>query len=143
MIDQKITAAHQWIVNVSERQPKWWAEHAAWVHVAIGLATSAATLDGGLSVVLAALNLAGATMWIWMARVPFLLAGVGSSGMLRLIVWTVVVIRMAILTQTTELLRVAQMVEDLAGLSFLYFAACRPPPPRNRRRQAVVQGSTA
>lgn len=142
MIDQKVLAGFQWLVDESERQPSWWAEHAAWAGMAFGLV--AYILASGNDVKLywiGALFIVGA-LNIYACRVPSLLSAVGSGWYARVLLGALLAIRIFSFVVAPENWRAAYIANDALLLALLYFAACQPPRPR-KRRQTVPQGGAA
>jgi hypothetical protein len=138
MIDQKVMDAHQWVVDETERKPAWWAEQTAWAYAAIGLVSDALTWDGGWDVLFLALNLVVAAACILVARAPTCLSSVGASaGFSRAILWGLVALRLFGMAFAPDPAIAARLLHAMLGLSFLYFAGCKPPRPRAPRRQVA------
>lgn len=141
MIDEKVIAMHQWIVDESERQPAWWAEQAAWAFGAVGLVTDALTWTSGWHFVAAALNLSAATLCIFASRTPVFFERISvNGGPARAIFWAIFAMRLGFLIVEPDASRTARVLHEACGLSFLYFASCKPPRPR-KRRQVVVKSA--
>lgn len=142
MIDQKIIAAHQWIVDESERKPAWWVEQLAWAFIAAEVAASAFTWEGGWDILWLAISLGFGTVTIYIARSPALLStsrmNSPSSRKLMLAITTYLGVSLLL---TPDAGRLAHFLGMFLMTSWHYFAACEPPRPK-KRRQAVAQGAS-
>lgn len=142
MIDQKVLAGFQWLVDESERQPAWWAEHTAWAGTAFGIVAYILAWNGEIELFwLGILFMAGGLM-VYLCRVPLFFSMFGSRGYVRAIFWVSLATRVAAFIAGPANWRAAYIANDALLLAFAYFAACQPPRPR-RRRQAVAQRGAA
>jgi hypothetical protein len=147
MIDKKIIDAHQFLIDVSERKPTWWAENIAWAYVAFGFI--GLVLVRSIRPQLFLIDLfwtgiiliAGGAM-VCISRVPAFFSMVGARNFIRAIFWVDLAMRIISLFSSAENWKVAYMINSALLLSYLYFCACKPPRPR-KRRQASAQIGTA
>jgi hypothetical protein len=143
MIDEKLIAAHQLVVDESERQPAWWAEHTAWAFLATHLTASLLLWKGGWDILSAVFGLVLGTTVIYATRSPVLLAMLGSKGkFLRLTLLALIVYYVVKLIMDPSISLASSILSMLLLLSSDYFAACQPPRPRKRSR-SVSQGGVA
>lgn len=142
MIDRKIIAMHQWIVDESERKPAWWVEQLAWAFIAAQIAASAFTWKGGWDVLWLAISLIFGTVTIIIARSPALLStskmNSPSSRQLMLAISIYLIVGLLV---NPDAGRFAHLLGMLLMTSWHYFAACEPPRPK-KRRQTATQGAT-
>lgn len=147
-LDARIIAAHQWVVDLSQRQPAWCARQCAllgavcavlWPHFTdVSLLSAAVALVGFL--VLSATSLlpgaaaaVGAVTWI---RILFLLVVVLDFALLLLIA-------LAVLSADTTRFAFSMAI-DLAWCGYYYFAACHPPrPPVPRTSPRLARGGAS
>jgi hypothetical protein len=133
MIDQKVMAAHQWVIDKSQRTPAWWDEHLAWAFgifnaIAYILANSGNIQPFWLGIIV----FASAGMF-WISREPFLLSFVGSKDLIRWFFWVDFLTRTIQCAKDPTNWRAAYLLSAIVILLFLYFAACKPPHPRKHR----------
>lgn len=145
MIDQKMIAAHQWIVDESERQPGWWVEQTAWAYIATDITATALKLDSVWDIVAVACTLALGRLMILLSRSPALMASIGASDLslgVRFTLFALDVYYIVRLFMEPNIERAAFVLSSVLLLSCNYFVACKPPRPR-KRRQTVAQGGAA
>jgi hypothetical protein len=143
MIDQKIIATYQFVVDETERSPGWWAEQTAWAFIAADVVATALTWKGGWDILWVALTLIFGTSMIICSRDPVQLALIGANGKFqRLGLVALVVIFATLLVFVPSINIASDLLSTFLFSSTQYFAACQPPRPR-KRRQTVAQGGAA
>jgi hypothetical protein len=142
MIDQKAIDAHQWIVDVTNRQPAWWAENLAWAYVAFGIIGVALRPQAGGDLLWTGILIIAGVAMVFLAKHPPILSFIGAKALPRLFFWVDVVMRIVLFIGSAANWNLAYIANSCIALSFLCFAACKPPQPR-KRRESVAHGSAA
>jgi hypothetical protein len=134
-----IARLFQPIVNVSQRQPIWWAQQSA-ILMAVLLVMCGVLEGWAWPLVLAVCITVPAALLV--SRSPVLLAWLGSWQFWRVMSTWMTVVSFALLLlvwwAVSTLgepfpLPVLDNLSGLAQLSLMFFAACKPPPPRAPR----------
>lgn len=136
-IDAHLVAAHQWVVDATQRQPAWLARQCALLGAVCAVLWPHFT---GASLLSAALILVGFLVLAAVSLVPGAAASVGSVTWIRILFLLAVVFDFALLLLIALVVLPADttrfafsMALDLAWFGYYYFAACRPPRPRAPR----------
>lgn len=134
-----IAQVFQPVVNLSQRQPIWWAQQSA-ILMAV-LLVMCGVLDGwSWSIVLSVCIAVPASLLV--SRSPVLVAWIGAWQFWRIMsTWMTAVsaaMLLAVWWVVSSLgepfpLPVLDNLAGLAQLSMMFFAACKPPPPRAPR----------
>lgn len=139
MIDKKLLAAHQWVVDASERKPGWWAENVAYPITGLHVAPILLRLDSGWDGVAVLLLLALGACLISAARSESFLATLGADQSIRVIVLLLIAWDAFRLFVEPSGDRFARLIAGVIMMSYYYFAACKPPRPKNRKQRLVPQ----
>jgi hypothetical protein len=143
MIDEKLVSAHQWIVDLFQRQPAWWVEQTAWAFIAADIVAAALSWDSNWDIIIVLMTLGIGTSMIIASRNPALLASAATQAKpYRMMFLALLGYQLFILITTPVIDRLAHLLGTFLLTSCHYFAACQPPRPR-KRRQVIAQGGAA
>jgi hypothetical protein len=143
MIDKHLIAAHQWIVDVSERKPSWWVEQTAWAFIAADIVAAALSWDSYWNILVVVLTLGVGALMIMMSRNPALLSSSATKAFpSRMVFLLLLGYQIFNFVSKPDAVRAAHFLGTFLLTSCHYFAACQPPRPR-KRSQAVAQGGAA
>ncbi len=139
MIDTKLIAAHQWVIDETQRKPGWWAEQVIMAGTAMEIVRKVVTWEGGWDAALLLLVLIVCALLVGAARQPPLLKSIGQSMWIR--GFFIGLSALHIFTLFTEpgkvALNVLELVSSLCMLSYYSFAACDDPKPPKRKEKLV------
>lgn len=138
MIDTKLIAAHQWVVDESQKKPGWWAEQAVMGATAMELVHSVLTWDSGWDAIVVLLVLIVAPLLVHAARTPHILKSLGQSTWVRGLFLGLVALDAFTLFATDQIgINVIDLLGTVLMLSYYCFAACDDPKPPKRKEKLV------
>lgn len=138
MIDTKLIAAHQWIVDETERKPGWWAEQAIMASITLDIVLRVATWSSGWDAVLLLLSLIIGAVLVHAARNEAFLKSLGESRGIRAFFLGLIAFQLFILfTEEKVVYNLMRVVSSIGMVSFYYFAACDAPRPKKRKEKLV------
>lgn len=140
MIDTKLIKAHQWVVDVTEKKPGWWAENSIMAATAFDLVRNVLTWDSGWDAVILLLCLVCCTGLVYAARNEVLLKAAGDSKWIRGFFVGVVAFQVFTLFVNNHIaIDILDVLSATLMLSYYCFAACQGPRPRKRKEKLVLQ----
>lgn len=146
-IDNRITALFQALVNVSQRKPRWWAEHCAYLVVlALVVGVAMGPKDGApawVHWILAAMSLVVMTAMVIVTRVEWIWAALAEdpSEIWWRAMWVIFFADDVVRLCMGDHRQVPGLLYGLGILAFSYFLTCEDPPPPKPRTRASLAGS--
>jgi hypothetical protein len=139
MIDTKLIAAHQWVIDETQKKPGWWAEQVIMAGTAMEIVRKVVTWDSGWDAVLLFLVLVVAALLVSAARQPILLKSIGTSTWIRPFFLGLTALHLfTLFAEPGKLaLNMLELVAALCMLSYYCFAACDDPKPPKRKEKLV------
>lgn len=134
-----IARVFQPVVDLSQRQPIWWAQQSA-ILMAVLVVMSGVLNGWGWAITLTTFVAVPASLLV--SRSPVLVAWIGAWQIWRIMSTWMTAVSLALLLAVwwavSSLgepfpLSVLDKLPGLAQLSMMFFAACKPPPPRAPR----------
>lgn len=140
MIENKLIAIHQWIIDATQKKPGWWAEQTIMGATAIDMVKLALTWDGVWSAVSLIMILLCATGGVLVARNESSLKLVGASFIVRRFFIALVVYQVYLLFTSKQVsINILEVLSVLLVLSYYCFAACEAPRPKKRKEKLVLR----
>ena len=138
MIDTKLIAAHQWVVDETQKKPGWWAEQAIMAATTLEIVRRVVTWESGWDAVLLLLCLVVCAMLVHASRNPILLKSIGTSTWVRPFFLILVVLQLFTLPAGESIaVELIELISSIGMLSYYCFAACDDPRPRKRKEKLV------
>jgi hypothetical protein len=140
MIDTKLIAVHQWIVDESQKKPGWWAEHVMLAATCLDIVRRVLTWKSGWDAVTLLITLIVATVLVKAARHEVLLKSIGDSKWIRGFFLGLVALQLFFLFTTDQVgVNLLDVGAAIFMLSYYCFAGCDAPRPRKRKEKLVLK----
>ncbi len=138
-MDDKIIKAHQWIIDASQRDRKFWIEVSAGV-MFVGSATHAALAADAMYYLIGAMNCGIGLSYLVLSKNEGFLDAIGSMKMLRvawmlLVAWdTILMLLYCWYIGSVPARMMCGYMTDVGLFSIHYFCACKPPEPKRKTK---------
>ena len=139
MIDSKLIAMHQWIVDETEKKPTWWAEQVIWPAFTIDMVVRVLTWKSSwIDMLIMFFLLTFGALLITAARNESMLKQLGQSVAIRMMLLALLAFHIGTLFVAMRGVSMLYVVSGALTVSYYYFAACEAPRPK-KRKQLVLQ----
>jgi len=138
MLDDKLIAAHQWVVDVSEKKPGWWAEQTAWVYTVATIVARVLVWKGGWDAVMLFVGLIVGSGMVMGSRNEAVLKSLSQTSWIRMFFASFTIFSGTIWLLDFKSQSFLYFVSSCMMLSYYCFAACQPPRPRKRKEKPVL-----
>lgn len=141
--DWLIEGPYQAVVDLSQRQPAWWARQCVIGHLVmtcIRIAINPADQPWLNYAILGACLVVSPMQWL-VTLLPSWFAGMGASRLTRLLLLGLALLRLLGLFGPNPAICILALLGDVVLMSFCYFAACKPPRPRVPRTRLAPGGA--
>lgn len=138
MIDTKLIAAHQWVIDETQKKPTWWAEQVIMGATSLDIVHKVLTWNSGWDAVMLLLILVITAMLVHATKNPVFFKSIGESKRIRMFFLSFVVYHCATLFLEKDLaMNLLQTISTMFMGSYYYFAACEDPKPPKRKEKLV------
>ena len=143
MLDSKLLAAHQWIVDTSEKKPGWWAEQVIIPNTVVNIVSRVLRWepDGWSSAMLVLTILVGALLVV-AARNEAMLKTLGTGVWFRVFLVGITLYSIVLMILKPSGIHGLDIVATALATMYYYFAACENPRPKKRKEKKLVLRTT-
>lgn len=138
MIDEKLIAAYQWIIDTSQIKSRWWAEQSVMALTAIDIVRRVVTWKSGWDAVWLLIGLMSSAILIMLTRNEAQFKSLGEWTGLRLLMVCFSIYHLIdVLRGDNMAMSILLCLSSMGMTSFYYFAACTDPKPRRKKEKLV------
>lgn len=142
MIDEKLIAAYQWIVDTSQIKPRWWAEQSIMALTAIDIVRRVVTWKSGWDAVWLFIALTSSAILIMWTRNEVQFKSLGEWKFLRVLMLSFSIFHFVeVWIADDTAMSILLWLSSTGMTSYYYFAACTEPKPRRRKEKLVLSTS--
>jgi hypothetical protein len=138
MIDDKIIAVYQHIVDESEKKPGWWSEQSIMAATTLDIVIRVLNWSSGWDAVMLLICMVVAAMLVKVARNEVFLKSISSNFSIRAFFLGLIAFQAFVMfTSDTMLYELMRMITSIFFVSYYYFACCENPRPKKRKEKLV------
>lgn len=139
MIEDKLIAIHQWIIDETQKKPGWWAEQVIMAATLFEIVRKLLTWKSGWDAVMLLICLVTSTFLVMSARNEAELK-IFNLKWARGLFLSILVFQIYMLFTTSQVaINILDVLSATFMLSFYCFAACDAPRPKKRKEKLVLR----